>query len=139
MHELPAARDVLPLLGGLSLPTGEVTTLVHRATERMRTYTRGAGFTPEGVEPDLAAILVASVVRAILNPESALSSAPPFTGSPGCFGDWTNAELRVIQDYAGRAQSGDQLGRPPLASLQVPATSRSMAARTQPGDSCQTK
>ena len=71
----------------------------------MRTYTRGAGFTPEGVEPDLAAILVASVVRAVLNPESALSSAPWFAGSPGTFGDWTTAELQILEEYARRAQS----------------------------------
>lgn len=109
MQRLPAAHDVLPLLGGLSIPSEEVDTLLNRAAALMRTYTHGVGFTPEGValEPDLASIIVASVARALLNPESALSSAPSFSGCPGTFEEWTTAELRILRSYASRAASGD--------------------------------
>ncbi len=68
----------------------------------MRTYTQGAGFDAEGtsLEVDLAAVIVASVARVVLNPERELAlSGPRLTGTPGTFEEWTLPELEVLARY----------------------------------------
>jgi hypothetical protein len=102
---LPTANDVASLLGGAPVTTEELTELIRRATGLVRTYTRGAGFDAEGnsMEVDLAAVIVASVARVVLNPERALAlSGPRLTGAPGTFGEWTLSDLEVLARYRNR-------------------------------------
>ena len=97
------------MLGGARVTNAELTELIRRATALVRTYTRGAGFDAEhdALEADLAAVIVASVARVVLNPERALAlSGPRLTGTPGTFGEWTLVELEVLARYR-RRQSSD--------------------------------
>ena len=105
VQRLPTVNDVVPLLGGAPVTNDELTELIRRATGFARTYTRGAGFDAESnsLEAELASVIVASVVRVVLNPERALALyGPRLTGTPGTFGEWTLQELEVLARYRHR-------------------------------------
>lgn len=97
------------MLDGAPVTNDELTELLRRATSLVRAYTRGAGFDAEGdaLEAELAAVIVASVARVVLNPERALAvSGPQLAGTPGTFGEWSLQELDVLASYR-RRQSAD--------------------------------
>lgn len=101
MQPLPGPELVRAIVGDRS-DTSTLADLLGHAAQAARTLTLGAGFSAAGtmVEPDIAEILVRSVARSLLNPELPLScAAPPFTGRPGTFPDWTDADVAVLDGY----------------------------------------
>jgi hypothetical protein len=95
--------------GAWGAPT-ELESLLTRSLDLLHAHTRGGGFAPDGSEIDdaLARISVASVARAVLNPERALATSDlAFTASPGSFGEWTLDELRILAAYAEHARANE--------------------------------
>ena len=77
---------------------------VRRATALARAHTNGRGFSAGGdvVASDLADVIVRSAARALLNPAYPLRFAEePFTGRPGSFTDWSQAEMDVLRELRG--------------------------------------
>lgn len=110
MRPLPNVDDVLAQASGVQVSRVEIERLLARSVTLMYAHTRGGGFAADRSKVDsvLARILVASVVRAILNPECALTTVnAPFTAIPGSFGEWTVDELRVLAAYEEHTQSND--------------------------------
>jgi hypothetical protein len=110
VRPLPNVDDVLAQASGAQVSPAEIERLLARSLTLMYAHTRGGGFAADRSKVDgvLARISVASVVRVILNPECALTTAnAPFTASPGSFGEWTLDELRTLAAYEEHTQSID--------------------------------
>ena len=101
VSNVPDGSAVLQHLGeesaGVSLEAAE--RCVRRATALARAHTNGRGFSARGdvVASELAELIVRSAARALLNPAYPLRfSEEPFTGRPGSFTDWSQAEMDVL-------------------------------------------
>ena len=71
-----------------------------------RAYTRDRGFTDDGPEPDVAAVLVTATARMMTNPGQIArdSTAGPFSESiRGGFVGWSLAETFVLNRYRKRS------------------------------------
>ena len=67
-------------------------------------FTGGRGFTDDRrhVHPDVAEVICTSVVRSLRNPALPLApEAPPFSGLPGSFTDWSFGEAAVLDALRG--------------------------------------
>lgn len=102
----PVALDVVAFLGR----TGDAAALARAeqhlpiVTAMVRAYVRDNGF--EGAIPgdDLAAVIVTSTARLVVNPEHAVEqSTGPFTIRHGRFDGWTLPELAILHRYRKRA------------------------------------
>lgn len=103
MDPLPDSSAVRAALdpGAYSDPS-RVERLLTRATTAAHRHTGGAGFTADGtwVEPEIAAVIVNSVCRALANPElSLVGDEDAFDLRPGSFADWSYAENAVLERY----------------------------------------
>ena len=109
MQPLPGPDPVRALIGSSFLDArpdaAGIGELIGCAARAARAVTGGAGFDRAGteVDPEIAEILVRSVARSLLNPELSLAeSEPPFTGRPGSFPSWSDADFVVLQGYRDR-------------------------------------
>lgn len=79
-----------------------VADLLRRAAIAARHHTGGAGFSEDGrsADSEIAELIVASVKRALLNPElSLVGDEAAFTLRPGSFADWSYSEYAVLEQY----------------------------------------
>ena len=72
-------------------------------TAMARAYTRGNGFTEDGVADDIAAVIVTATARLVANPEQLGQTIGAVT-IRGAFTSWTLAELFVLNSYRRRTQ-----------------------------------
>ncbi|QIX27503.1 hypothetical protein ncot_13455 [Nocardioides sp. JQ2195] len=73
-------------------------------THMVNAYTRGKGFTDGIPDDDVAAVIVSSVARLVVNPEQYdLDTAGPFTTRYRVFDGWSLPELAVLHRYRKRA------------------------------------
>lgn len=104
----PTAADVAAFLGRAADPStvamaGQQLPIVEAMA---RAYTRDRGFTDDGPEPDVAAVLVTATARMMANPGQIArdSAAGPFTESVrGGFVGWSLAETFVLNRYRKRS------------------------------------
>lgn len=104
----PTGQDVADFVG-----EGSDVTTVDRAAkllpfviETVRGYTRGQGFTPDGVPADdVALVIVASAARLVTNPTlDEFEGVGGYSHRPGRFDGWTLPELAILNRYRRRAQ-----------------------------------
>lgn len=101
----PTGEDVASFLG-----QADVTAAVSLAGESVpivtamaRAYTRGNGFTDDGlVAEDIAAVITTGTARLVANPEQ-LHYAVGSTRISGAFNGWTLPETFVLNRYRKRA------------------------------------
>jgi len=72
-----------------------------------RGYTRGKGFTDDGAEDDVAAVIVSAAARSVANPTRIASSIvggiQTQYGGSGTFTGWTILERAVLDRYRKKA------------------------------------
>ncbi|WP_261623510.1 hypothetical protein [Nesterenkonia marinintestina] len=102
---LPTGQDVADFLGQGGEHTG-VSTLAQEhvpiVTAMARAYTRGNGFTADGVAEDVAAVITTAAARLVANPEQIHYSVGAVRYSGG-FKGWSLAETMVLNRYRKRA------------------------------------
>lgn len=101
----PTGLEVAEFIGQEDQPAviemcGQASTIVTRLARR---YTRGNGFYAEGLEPELASVIVAASARLAANPEQ-ISSQVGGLGVYSGFKGWTLAEQRVLNELRGVAK-----------------------------------
>jgi hypothetical protein len=99
------ASDVARFLGKDQDPTvlalaGEHLPIV---TAMVRAYVHGNGFDVNSVADDLAAVIVSSTARYVMNPAGTIAeTVGPFSVRYGVFNGWTLPELAIMHQYRRR-------------------------------------
>lgn len=101
----PTGLEVAEFIGQEDQPNvvemcGQASTIVTRLARR---YTRGNGFYAEGLEPELASVIIAASARLAANPEQLISQVGG-VGVYSAFKGWTLAEQRVLNELRGVAK-----------------------------------
>ena len=103
----PTAHEVAAFLG-----RGDDTTVIAAAqvqlpvvTAMVRRYVRGRGFTNGEPDDDLAAVILSSTARLVVNPtHTEYQAAGTFQIREGTFKGWTLPELAILHSYRARAR-----------------------------------
>jgi hypothetical protein len=100
----PTGQDVAAFLGAPGDTSLVALADVHVGviTEFARVYTRGNGFSVEGVAPEVASVVLAATGRLVANPEQIDITVGTMRRS-GSFKGWSLAEQRVLNEYRGVA------------------------------------
>lgn len=73
-------------------------------TAMVRAYVQGAGFTAGIPDDDLAAVIVSSTARYVMNPAGTIAeTVGPFSVRYGVFNGWTLPELAIMHQYRRRS------------------------------------
>lgn len=104
---MPTAIEVATFLGRSGDTTVVAAAEAHLpiVAAMVRRYVRGRGFTNGEPDEDLAAVIIASTARLVVNPTmTEYQASGPFQIREGTFKGWTLPELAILHSYRARAR-----------------------------------
>ncbi|CRZ17987.1 hypothetical protein [Mycolicibacterium neworleansense] len=103
---MPITAETLSALSGLTFTADQANAAVSVVTSRAKSYTRGIGFTDDGIADDIESVIQTAVLRLLVNPTNverdAMGSLSVQYGNN--FQGWTLSETQVLNRYRERAR-----------------------------------
>lgn len=98
--------DALSVLRGAPVDTDKAEAVLAIVTARAKSYTRGIGFSDNGIEPDIETVIQTAALRMLVNPLN--TQRDEMGGLVVQFGTdyqgWTLSETQVLNRYRMRAR-----------------------------------